>query len=128
MTTYKELCSLASEMNQPDLVYKFMSLANHSSMWNTKKGAAFGFTSIVAKAGDQLKPFLPTLVPKLYRYQRDPNPKIREAMSAIWKVIVEDPVKMVQEYFAEIIKDLVGHFSKTPSFQFANPKTRFSSF
>ena len=31
LTTYKELCSLASDLNQPDLVYKFMNLANHNA-------------------------------------------------------------------------------------------------
>lgn len=37
LTTYKELCSLASDLNQPDLVYKFMNLANHHAMWNSRK-------------------------------------------------------------------------------------------
>lgn len=37
ITTYKELCSLASDLNQPDLVYKFMHLANHHALWNSKK-------------------------------------------------------------------------------------------
>ena len=37
LTTYKELCSLASDLNQPDLIYKFMHLANHNALWNSKK-------------------------------------------------------------------------------------------
>ena len=37
LSTYKELCSLASDLNQPDLVYKFMNLANHHAMWNSRK-------------------------------------------------------------------------------------------
>ena len=37
ISTYKELCSLASDLNKPDLVYKFMSLANHNALWNSKK-------------------------------------------------------------------------------------------
>ena len=37
LSTYKELCSLASDLNKPDLVYKFMSLANHHAIWNSKK-------------------------------------------------------------------------------------------
>lgn len=47
VTTYKELCSLASDMNKPDLVYKFMSLATHHQTWNTRRGAAFGFEQIL---------------------------------------------------------------------------------
>lgn len=67
LSTYKELCSLASDMNQPELVYRFLHLANHNAMWNSKKGAAFGFASIAAQAKKELEPHLKTLVPKLYR-------------------------------------------------------------
>jgi len=108
ISTYKELCSLASELNQPDLVYKFMNIANSSALWNTKKGAAFGFTAIAARAKEQLTASLPALVPKLYRYQHDPNPKIQESMVAIWKALVSDPEKIISQYFHEIISDLVS--------------------
>lgn len=37
LSTYRELCSLASDLNQPDLVYKFMNLANHNAVWNSRK-------------------------------------------------------------------------------------------
>ena len=59
LSTYKELCSLATDMGQPDLVYKFMHLANYNATWNSKKGAAFGFSTIASKAGSQLEPHLP---------------------------------------------------------------------
>ena len=68
LSTYKELCSLASDMNQPELVYRFLHLANHNALWNSKKGAAFGFASIASQAKKELEPHLKTLVPKLYRY------------------------------------------------------------
>ena len=35
-------------------MYKFMSLASVSAAWNSRKGAAFGFASIAAKAGEQV--------------------------------------------------------------------------
>jgi hypothetical protein len=38
LSTYKELCSLATDMGQPDLVYKFMHLANYNATWNSRKG------------------------------------------------------------------------------------------
>ena len=73
LSTYKELCSLATDMGQPDLVYKFMHLANYNATWNSKKGAAFGFSTIASKAGDQLEEHLPKIIPKLYRYQENCN-------------------------------------------------------
>ena len=68
LSTYKELCGLATDMGQPDLVYKFMHLANYNATWNSRKGAAFGFSSIAAAAGDHLEQYLPKIIPKLYRY------------------------------------------------------------
>ncbi|KAJ8000530.1 hypothetical protein DPEC_G00181070 [Dallia pectoralis] len=106
LSTYKELCSLASDLNQPDLVYKFMNLANHHAMWNSRKGAAFGFNVIATKAGEQLTPYLPQLVPRLYRYQFDPNLGIRQAMTSIWDALVTDK-NTVDKYLKEILQDVI---------------------
>uniref|UniRef100_A0A8B9G0Z4 Ecm29 proteasome adaptor and scaffold n=1 Tax=Amazona collaria TaxID=241587 RepID=A0A8B9G0Z4_9PSIT len=112
LSTYKELCSLASDLNQPDLVYKFMNLANHHAMWNSRKGAAFGFNVIAAKAGEQLAPFLPQLLPRLYRYQFDPNLGIRQAMTSIWNALVTDKT-MVDKYMKEILEDLICNLTSS---------------
>ncbi|KAM9769134.1 proteasome adapter and scaffold protein ECM29 [Menidia menidia] len=112
LSTYKELCSLASDLNQPDLVYKFMNLANHHAMWNSRKGAAFGFHMIAAKAGEQLAPFLPQLVPRLYRYQFDPNLSIRQAMTSIWDALVTDKT-LVDKYLKEILKDVISNLTSS---------------
>lgn len=37
LNTYRELCAIATDLNQPDLIYKFLHLANHQSMWNSRK-------------------------------------------------------------------------------------------
>uniref|UniRef100_A0AAX7VK09 Ecm29 proteasome adaptor and scaffold n=1 Tax=Astatotilapia calliptera TaxID=8154 RepID=A0AAX7VK09_ASTCA len=110
LSTYKELCSLASDLNQPDLVYKFMNLANHHAMWNSRKGAAFGFHMIAAKAGEQLAPFLPQIIPRLYRYQFDPNLSIRQAMTSIWDALVTDKT-LVDKYLKEILQDVISNLT-----------------
>ena len=43
LTTYRELSALATEMGQPDLLYKFMDLANHATAMASTRGAAFGY-------------------------------------------------------------------------------------
>lgn len=111
LSTYKELCSMANDLNQPDLIYKFMHLANHNAMWNSKKGAAFGFSTIAAQAGEQLAPYLHKLVPRLYRYQFDPNPKIQQAMTSIWQAVVHDNTNTVDKYMKEIATDLVKNLT-----------------
>ncbi|CAO3594598.1 unnamed protein product [Absidia cylindrospora] len=107
ITTYKELCSLASELNQPDLIYKFMNLANHNAMWTSRRGAAFGFQNLIALAEKEMEPYLHRLIPKLYRYQFDPNPRVNQSMKSIWQSLVKDSTKTVDKYFDEIIADVL---------------------
>ncbi|KAI9024387.1 proteasome stabiliser-domain-containing protein [Phycomyces nitens] len=108
ITTYKELCSLASELNQPDLIYKFMNLANHNAMWTSRRGAAFGFQNLIAMAEKEMEPYLARLIPKLYRYQFDPNPGVNQSMKAIWNSLVKDNQKTVDLHFNEIMDDLLS--------------------
>lgn len=111
LTTYKELCSLASDLNKPDLIYQFMQLANHNAIWNSKKGAAFGFSSIAERCGTDLKKHLHLIIPKLYRYQFDPTPSIQASMHNIWRVLVSEPQKILDEYFDEILVDLLDNIN-----------------
>jgi proteasome component ECM29 len=106
-STYKELCSLVNDMGQPDLIYKFMGLASQGSMLNTKAGLSIGLGSIARRASAELAPFLPQLVPKLYRYQHDPTPKIQQTMRGMWQALVDDPKATVEEYFDAIMAELL---------------------
>ncbi|XP_060962583.1 uncharacterized protein LOC133032590 [Cannabis sativa] len=107
LSTYKELCNLANEMGQPDLIYLFMDLANHQASLNSNRGAAFGFSKIAKQAGDILKPHLHSLIPRLVRYQYDPDKNVQDAMSHIWKSLVEDSKKTIDELLDVIIDDLL---------------------
>ena len=51
ISTYKELCSIASDLNQPDLIYKFMHLANHNALWNSRKVRQAGFLILSRPGG-----------------------------------------------------------------------------
>ncbi|KAF5832303.1 proteasome stabiliser-domain-containing protein [Dunaliella salina] len=107
LSTYQELCSMATEVGQPDLVYKFMDLAHHQQALNTKRGAAFGFAGIARLvAGEALKPHVQRLLPRLYRYQYDPNPRVQEAMSGIWKALVDDPKAALDAALPTLMHDL----------------------
>ena len=106
--TYKELCSIVNDIGQPDLIYKFMDLANYQAMLNSSKGAAYGFASIAKRAGDALAPHLAKLLPKLYRMQHDPNPRMQEAVKGIWQAVVDDPKTAVDSHFAAVMEELLG--------------------
>ena len=107
LNTYKELCSIVNDIGQPDLIYKFMDLANYQAMLNSSKGAAYGFASIAKRAGDALAPHLAKLLPKLYRMQHDPNPRMQEAVKGIWQAVVDDPKAAVDTNFGAIMEELL---------------------
>jgi proteasome component ECM29 len=100
LSTYKELCNLANEMGQPDLIYKFMDLANYQAALNSKRGAAFGFSKIAKQAGEALQPYLHTLIPRLVRYQHDPDKNIQVSKFAHSSPYV--PFSMFPFYWTEI--------------------------
>lgn len=112
ISTYKDILSLASEVGDPSLVYRFMSLANHASLWSSRKGIAFGLGSIFAKASleQQLadNPALgKTLIPKLYRYKFDPS--TGQVMANIWKMLIgESSTKTINAHFESILKELLS--------------------
>ncbi|KNC98802.1 uncharacterized protein SPPG_05780 [Spizellomyces punctatus DAOM BR117] len=110
--TYQSILSLASDLNQPDLVYRFMSLASHNAIWTSRRGASLGFSAIAAQATAELQPHLPQMVPKLYRFQFDPNPKVAESMQNIWKSLIKEPKKVLDEYFALIMQDLLKNLGE----------------
>ncbi|CAK9147573.1 unnamed protein product [Ilex paraguariensis] len=107
LSTYKELCNLANEMGQPDLIYKFMDLANYQASLNSKRGAAFGFSKIAKQAGDALQPHLRLLIPRLVRYQYDPDKNVQDSMAHIWKSLVAESKRTIDEYLDLIIDDLL---------------------
>lgn len=111
ITTYKELCSLASDLNQPEMIYQFMQLANHNAAWNSKLGAAFGLKSISSAAKQQMQPYLGKIVPRLYRYKYDPTPKIQNSMISIWDSIVSDSKETVEKYYWEIFEELQSNLT-----------------
>lgn len=113
VSTYKDVLNLASEVGDTSLVYKFMSLASSSKLWGTKRGAAFGLESIISSAGvdDELvsadSAIGKNLVPKLYRYQFDSNPQVKNTMKSIWASLVKDSQKTIQAHFSSIIDELL---------------------
>jgi proteasome component ECM29 len=106
LSTYKELCSLASDLNQPEMIYQFMQLANNNATWNSKLGAAFGLQSISKVAKLKMEPHLGKIVPRLFRYKYDPTPKIQNSMISIWDSVVVDSKSTIEKYYWDILRDV----------------------
>jgi len=126
-STYRDLLAVANEMGQPSLVYRFMDLAAHHSVWNSKVGAAFSLSHILKRsrsssgASDQMSAEVLALVPRLYRYRFDPTEKVRASMNALWKLLITDSSAAINAQFDEICRDII------PSMSQRNFRTRYSA-
>ena len=103
VTSYKDIISLANEVGDQSLVYKFMSLASNAATWSTRAAfGRFGLSSILSESEID-----PKLYPKLYRYRFDPNPNVQRSMNDIWTALVKDSSVTINQYFDEILADLL---------------------
>lgn len=111
ISTYKDIMSLAAEIGDPSLVYRFMSLARHNSIWASRASfGRYGLGTILSSSSSSVDGYLmenPKLYPKLYRYRFDPNPNVRKSMNDIWSAIVKDSQGVLNKYFDEILQDLL---------------------
>lgn len=103
VTSYKDIISLANEVGDQSLVYKFMSLAANAATWSTRSAfGRFGLSSILSESEID-----PKLYPKLYRYRFDPNPNVQRSMNDIWSALVKDSSATINTYFDEILAELL---------------------
>ena len=109
ITTYKDIMSLACEVGDPSLVYRFMSMASNNAIWSSRAAFGhFGLSSILSDSSvDGYLAQNPKLYPALYRYRFDPNAQVRSAMNDIWKALVREPTATVDKYFDSLIEDLL---------------------
>ena len=109
VTTYKDIINLASEVGDPTLVYRFMSLASNSAIWSSRAAfGRFGLSRILSDSGaEKHLSSDPKLYSALYRYRFDPNDNVRTAMSQIWTTLVKDPKSTINAHFDRILEDLL---------------------
>ncbi|CAG9821949.1 unnamed protein product [Phaedon cochleariae] len=113
LTTYKELCSLASDLNKPDLIYQFMHLANHNAIWNSKKGAAFGFSSIAERCGEDLKSYLPLIIPKLYRVRQSCCLALQDFLKGSGNRTIHDAIDSMNDLWTKLFRVMDDHHEQT---------------
>lgn len=103
VTSYKDIISLANEVGDQSLIYKFMALATNAATWTARSAfGRFGLSNILSDA--ELDP---KIYPKLYRYRFDPNPNVRRSMDDIWKSVVKDSASVIDVHLDAIMDDLL---------------------
>ncbi|KAJ1331018.1 proteasome component ECM29 [Microdochium nivale] len=103
VTSYKDIISLANEVGDQSLVYKFMALATNAATWTARSAfGRFGLSNILSEADLD-----PKIYPKLFRYRFDPNSNVRRSMDDIWKAVVKDSSATIDAHFDDIMTDLL---------------------
>ncbi|ODH47355.1 hypothetical protein GX48_06526 [Paracoccidioides brasiliensis] len=109
VTTYKDIIGLASEVGDPSLVYRFMSLASNNAIWSSRAAfGRFGLSNVLSDSN--FNGYLaqnPKLYPKLYRYRFDPNTNVQRSMNDIWNALVKDSNAVIDSNFDAIMDDLL---------------------
>ncbi|KAK2806916.1 proteasome component M29 [Onygenales sp. PD_10] len=109
ITTYKDIVGLASEVGDPSLVYRFMSLASNNAIWSSRAAfGRFGLSNVLSDSS--VNGYLsqnPKLYPKLYRYRFDPNTNVQRSMNDIWNSLVKDSNAVLDLNFDAIMDDLL---------------------
>ncbi|CAK7274825.1 proteasome component M29 [Sporothrix epigloea] len=106
VTSYRDIVSLANEVGDQTLIYKFMSLANNAATWSMRSAfGRFGLSNILSSEGASVDP---KLYPKLFRYRFDPNVNVQRSMNDIWKALVKDSKNVIDENFSAIMEDLLS--------------------
>lgn len=109
VTTYKDIMSLASEVGDPGLVYRFMSLASNNAIWSSRAAfGRFGLSNILSDSSvDGYLAKNSKLYPALFRYRFDPNTNVRSSMNDIWNALVRDTTATIDQHFDAIMDDLL---------------------
>ncbi|KAL8795729.1 MAG: hypothetical protein Q9195_001780 [Heterodermia aff. obscurata] len=109
ITTYKDIMSLAAEVGDPSLVYRFMSMASSNAIWSSRATFGhFGLSKILSDSSvDGYLAQNPRLYQVLFRYRFDPNTNVRASMNDIWKVLVKDSSAVTEKFFESIMDDLL---------------------
>lgn len=110
VSTYKDILSLASEVGDASLTYRFMSLASNNTLWSTRAAfGKFGLSNVLSESGYLADN--PRLYPKLFRYRFDPNTNVRRSMNDIWNALVKDSNATLNQHFSAIMEDLLTNMT-----------------
>ena len=109
ITTYKDIMSLAAEVGDPSLVYRFMSMASSNAIWSSRATFGhFGLSKILSDSSvDGYLAQNPRIYQVLFRYRFDANTNVRASMNDIWKVLVKDSSAVTEKFFDSIMDDLL---------------------
>eukprot|EP00892_Ulva_mutabilis_P001254 jgi/Ulvmu1/11129/UM071_0012.1 len=109
LATYRELCTLATSLGKPQLLYALIDVAAEATPSAARRGAALGLHAESTEASRALlQPHIAALLPLLYRTSYDPNSRVSDAMTHLLATILPQRAPALTEHFAAVMKELLA--------------------
>lgn len=120
---YREMATIAIELNRPDVLYALFMLSVSHPIWFTKHGrdnygpsVILGEDSIIGSGSNRaelrmtLRPYLATIMPRLLRASHSPNKQTREQIQTLWIGLTgggADARLAITQHFTSILDTLL---------------------
>ncbi|KAG5438625.1 hypothetical protein PCANB_002731 [Pneumocystis canis] len=113
ISTYGDVCKLATEVGNPELIYQFLNIASNSAIWQSRKGVAFTINEIISSNPkiniiENDPELVKKLIPCLFLYKFHPISTIKKTMENIFKTLVPEKIS---QFHADIINRLLKGIS-----------------
>ncbi|EMR10953.1 hypothetical protein PNEG_01098 [Pneumocystis murina B123] len=112
ISTYGDVCSLATELGNPELVYQFLNISLNSTIWQTRKGVAFSINEIISTNTkiDIIKnnpELFKKMISCLFLYKFHPISDVKKVMENVFSIFVNNSEKI-----SEFNKDIMDRLLK----------------
>ncbi|KTW30115.1 hypothetical protein T552_00593 [Pneumocystis carinii B80] len=110
ISTYGDVCSLATELGNPELVYQFLNISSNSTIWQTRKGVAFSINEIISSNTkiDIIKnnpELFKKMISCLFLYKFHPISDVKKVMENIFNIFVN--LEKISEFNKDIMDRLL---------------------
>ena len=114
LKTYNDLVSVASQLGNKTLIYKFLEVHRHLAHYQDMQSAARGMTNILM-LDEKLKANLVKLAPRILLLSYDQNRDVSDTMKELWGNLVdaEEEPKIIAERWTEIYDEASKALSST---------------
>ena len=121
LKTYNDLVSVASQLGNKTLIYKFLEVHRHLAHYQDMQSAARGMTNILM-LDEKLKANLVKLAPRILLLSYDQNRDVSDTMKELWGNLVdaEEEPKIIAERWTEIYDEASKALSSTDKNQARN--------
>lgn len=111
ISTYGDVCSLATELGNPELVYQFLNISTNSAIWKTRKGVAFSINEIISSNTkiDIIKndpELFKKVISCLFLYKFHPVSDVKKVMENMFNIFVNN-LEKISEFNKDIMDRLL---------------------